>query len=201
MRFKNISLRALISKNLMVLNTAILTLHFWCSPQKNFLGQQTFVWAKIFRRVEELENFIINFTVYLRKLTNGWNLFHKSFFLCPSSCKEPLFLKIFLILKKCFMSSIDRVLNQCICHKIELVRIKINNNLNLTHYKEMEAEGGPSVIIVSNTVELRFPVIFFEQQQLFLNKHTTKNDKFNLIHFKSAAFRVYDFKNQMFHVS
>ena len=29
-------------------------------------------------------------------------------------------------------------------------------------------------------------------------KHTTKNDKFNLIHFKSAAFLVYDFKNQLF---
>ena len=118
MRFKNTAHRALISKNLMLLKTAILTLHFWCSPQKNILGQQKLVWAKIFRRVEELENFIINFTVYLRKLTNGWNLFHKSFFLCPSFCKESLFLKIFLILKKCFMSSIDRVLKLCVCQKI-----------------------------------------------------------------------------------
>ena len=190
MRFKNIALRALISKKLMVLKTAILKLHFWCSPKINFLGQQTFVWAKIFRSVEELESFILKFTVYLRNLTNAWNLFHKSLFLCPSFCKESLFLKIFLILKKCFMSSIDRVLKQCICHKIELVRIKINNNLNLTHYKEMEAEGGPSVITVSNTVEPRFPIISFEQQQWFLIKHTTKNDKFNLIQFKSAAFRV-----------
>ena len=164
MRLKNTALRALISKNLMVLKTAILTLHFCCSPQKKFLGQQTFVWAKIFRRIEELESFILNFTVYLRNLTNGWNLFHKSCFLCPSFCKEPLFLKIFLILKKCFMSLIDRVLKKCICHKIESVWIKINNNLNLTHYKEMDAERGPSVITVSNTVEHKFPVVFFEQQ-------------------------------------
>ena len=164
MRFKKTALRALISKNLLVLITAILTLHFWCSPQTNFLGQQKFVWAIIIRTVEELESFILNFTINLRNLTNGWNLFHKSFFLCPSFCKEPLLLIFFLIQKNGFMSSIDRFLKQCICQKIESVWIKINNNLNLTHYKEMEAEWGLSVITVSNTVELRFPVIFFRQE-------------------------------------
>ena len=141
-----------------------MTLHFWCSPQQNFLGQQKCIWAIIIRTVEELESFILNFTIKLRNLTNGWNLFHKSFFLCPSFCKEPLFLKTFLILKKFSMSSIDKVLKKCICHKIESVWIKINNNLNLPHYKQMDAERGPSVITVSNTVEPSFPVIFFRQE-------------------------------------
>ena len=164
MRFKNTALKALISKTLMVLKIATLTIRFWCSNQKSLLCQQKIVWAKIIRRVEELESLILNFTVFLRNLTNGWKLFHKSFVLWPSFYKDPFFVKIFLILKKRFMRSIVRVLKQCICQKIESVRIKINNNLNLTHYKEMEAEWGLSVVTVSNTVEPRIPVIYDRQE-------------------------------------
>ena len=55
-----------ISKIIMFLKTDISTSHCLCSPQKSFfLGQETFVWAKISSRVEDLEGFILNFTVYL----------------------------------------------------------------------------------------------------------------------------------------
>ena len=58
----------------------------------------------------------------------------------------------------------DSVLKQCLCHKIESVGIKINNFLNLTDYKEMEAEWGLSVITVSSTVEPKIQVIYFRQE-------------------------------------
>ena len=89
----------MISKTLIFLKTAVLTLHCWSSPQKSSLGQETCVWAKIISRVEELESFILNFTVYLWNLTNGWNLFHKCFDLCPGFCKEPFSAIIFLVVK------------------------------------------------------------------------------------------------------
>ena len=154
----------MISKNLIILKAAVLTLYCWCSPQKGFLDQKTFVWAKIISRVEELEILILNFTVYLWNIAIGWNLFHEPFVMCPSFCKEPQSAILFLILNKRFMSLIDRLLKQCLCRKNESVGIKINCNLNMTDYKEMEAEWGPSVTTVFNTLEPRIPVIYFKQE-------------------------------------
>ena len=126
----------MISKSQFFHKTALLTLPCWSSPQKGFLGQKTFVWAKIISRVEEAESFKINFIVYLLNLTIGWNLLHKCFVLCPSFCKEPRSAVIFLILNKRFTSFMDWALKQCLCRKIESVRIKTNNNLNLTDSKK-----------------------------------------------------------------
>ena len=113
----------MISKNLINLKTAVLTLHCWCSPQKSFLGQKTFVWAKFISRVQELESFIMKFIVYLWNLAIGWNLFHERFVLCPSFCKEHQSANLFLILNKRFLSLIYRFLKQCLCLKNESVGI------------------------------------------------------------------------------
>ena len=114
-------------------------------------------------RVEELEKFILNFTVYMKKLTNGWKFLQKCFILCPSFFGSP-FLKPLPNYTRGFMSAIDGVLKQCLSRKIESVRIKMNNNLSLRDKIKMEAERGPSVITVSKMVECSVPVICFMQE-------------------------------------
>ena len=88
-------------------------------------------------------------------------------FSVPSFRKETHSTFIFLIINKRFMSLIDRLLKQCLCRKTESVGSEINSNLNLTDYKEMEAEWGPSVITVSSTLEPRIPVIFLTKGKCF----------------------------------